>query len=199
MFILKKLKIKAQVKMFTAFANRCRGIVSFVAMNKKIVGWSYVTVNTAFMTATGNNIYYDCDIDLQKRNTFAATQINCAGACGTLDSDKRAVLKETIPQNEMKKYLDILHDNWEVKKIDNKWHLIREFYVETIDEIQDISNAIFEISKPSNYHPDMLINGQKKITLDVYSFKMNGLRLTDFVFAARVDIEIEKIANALLV
>eukprot|EP00483_Globobulimina_turgida_P007087 UN07101 len=130
------------------------------------------------------------------RSQLAGTRINCTKAeCASTRTP------ETMnSENEMKKYLDVLHQDWKVEKIDTKWHLKREFEVKIksvrkakkLKLLKDISRVIFQISKKSNYHPDILINGVQKITVDLYGHKMDCLRIAEFVFAARIDVEIEK-------
>eukprot|EP01083_Nonionella_stella_P249748 863239_1 len=123
------------------------------------------------------------------RNELAGTRINCKTP-ETMNS-----------KNEMKKYLDVLDQNWNVEKIGKKWHLKREFIIQTksvrkskkLQRLKAISDAIFQVTKKSNYHPDILINGVKKLTVDIYSHKMRGLREAEFVFAARIDVAIQQI------
>eukprot|EP00483_Globobulimina_turgida_P002050 UN02052 len=127
-----------------------------------------------------NNI----DKDSSKRNKLLKEKINCSSKI-TLDLD-----------SDLEKYLDILHDDWRIFKDDNnnnKCHLYREFNVDTFDEIMDITSTVFEVAHDANYHPDIQIFGHKKITIDIYSYKLTNLRVNDFIFAARIDENIEKL------
>ena len=127
--------------------------------------------------------------DSNKRSKLLKQRIDCKSK-KTLDTEQ-----------ELSKYLNVLHSDWKVFKDENdnnKCHLIREFNVETFGEIMDICNTIFEIADNSNYHPDIKTFGHKKVIIDIYSYKSNNLRVNDFVFAARLDENIEKLMQQYL-
>eukprot|EP01083_Nonionella_stella_P241764 843966_1 len=109
------------------------------------------------------------------RNKLAETKINCSETtCATT-----RIPGSMTSKNEMKQYLDVLHDDWKAINIDDKWHLKREFEVKTksrrklkkLKQLNNITQSIFQVSKKSNYHPNISIEGVEKVILDLYSKK----------------------------
>eukprot|EP01083_Nonionella_stella_P220725 789383_1 len=183
--------------MFRTFMNRCKSIVSTTGTKqmRNMAGLSTFTVlGTSIMTTSDTSDYvcpndvwtestFDDDFDVDIRAKLLRQKINCKS-------------KESMTsQAEMEKFGPALHDNWEVHEIDDKYHLKRDFYVDTIDEVKDICNLIFDVAERSNYHPDITVKGHKVISVDLYSFRLDGLRIADFIVAARIDVEIEKLVQ----
>eukprot|EP01084_Bolivina_argentea_P269095 457237_1 len=104
--------------------------------------------------------------------------------------------KQTITSpTELETYLDALQQDWFINiSDDGKYHLIREFNVDTYGEVMDISSAVMECSDSFNYHPDMKVT-HKQVIVDIFSFKLNGLREIDFIFAAKIDQVIDKLSK----
>jgi len=83
--------------------------------------------------------------------------------------------------------LDTLHEQLDPQwKVINSHHLEREYVFDTYTESVDFANKVAAIAEEQKHHPDILLTyGKVKVT--IWTHKIDGLTLSDFVFAAKVD------------
>lgn len=91
-----------------------------------------------------------------------------------------------IPPLE-KKDIKILLD-----KLDGKWlvnelgHLYKIYKFCNFVETMRFANAITEIAEQEGHHPDLLVSYGQCI-VEIWTHKINGLSISDFILAAKID------------
>ena len=90
---------------------------------------------------------------------------------------------------EINTLIQELEDGWKVKK--NKE--IRKDYIFTkYTDAIIFTNKIAELSEKENHHPLIHID-YKKVTIILFTHKINGLHKNDFILASKCDKVIEKL------
>ncbi len=95
-------------------------------------------------------------------------------------------LKGTLPLQapEIAKLLPSIDSEW--KAVDNH-HLEREFHFVNFKQALDFTVAIGSIAEQEGHHPDVLLSwGKVRVTL--FTHKIKGLSLNDFIVAAKIDL-----------
>jgi len=88
-----------------------------------------------------------------------------------------------LESHEINEYMEQLDKEWKV--IDNH-HLEREFKFKNFKDALEFTNAIGELAEREGRHPDIFLSwGKVKIVL--YTHKIDGLSISDFVLAAKMD------------
>ena len=78
------------------------------------------------------------------------------------------------------------------KQLDADWraveahHLERTYAFDTYAKSVDFTNKVAAIAEEQNHHPDILLT-YGKVTVTIWTHKIDGLTLSDFIFAAKVD------------
>jgi 4a-hydroxytetrahydrobiopterin dehydratase len=78
------------------------------------------------------------------------------------------------------------------EKLANEWQLIEGHHISKLFEFSsfvksiEFTNAMADLSESVGHHPVILINF-KKVTVDVWTHKIDGLTDADFIFAAKID------------
>ena len=88
-----------------------------------------------------------------------------------------------LERHEWEPLLANLDDAWEV--IDGH-HLLRRFAFPNFAEALQFVNAVGAIAEAEGHHPDLLL-GWGKVEMSVWTHKIDGLVLADFVLAAKAD------------
>jgi len=105
-----------------------------------------------------------------------------------------------LTEEEVKKYLPQIKEDWEVLSInigqDNnppsleassrQRKLHKEFKFNSFKEAIDFTNKVAEIAESENHHPNILIN-YNKVSIDIWTHKIDGLHENDFILAAKMD------------
>jgi 4a-hydroxytetrahydrobiopterin dehydratase len=73
--------------------------------------------------------------------------------------------------------------NWNV--IDEH-HLEKPFFFKDFRQALDFTNKIGELAESQGHHPDIYLTWGK-VTLTIWTHKIDGLTESDFIFAAKVD------------
>lgn len=79
-----------------------------------------------------------------------------------------------------------------LKKLGGKWrvvdehHLEKEFKFKDWAEAMRFSNRVSEIAERENHHPELTV-GYGKVTVRIWTHKINGLFESDFILAAKID------------
>lgn len=76
-------------------------------------------------------------------------------------------------------------DNWDV--IDGDTKIQKEFVFEDFVEALSFANDVGEIAEEEGHHPNILLHDYKKVTITLYTHKINGLHINDFIVAAKID------------
>lgn len=88
-----------------------------------------------------------------------------------------------LSESEMAGLARQLDPAWNI--VDNH-HLERTFAFDTYQEAVSFTNRVAGLAQVENHHPDILL-AYGKVTVSVWTHKIDGLTLSDFVFAAKVD------------
>lgn len=65
--------------------------------------------------------------------------------------------------------------------------IAREFKFDNFQKAIDFINEVAEISESENHHPDILLHGWNKITINLSTHKIKGLSENDFILAAKIN------------
>ncbi len=85
---------------------------------------------------------------------------------------------------EIAPYLADLGNGWQV--VDDH-HLQKEFRFKDFREALDFTNRVGELAEEIGHHPDIELSwGRVKLT--VFTHKIGGLSLNDFILAAKIDL-----------
>ena len=84
---------------------------------------------------------------------------------------------------ELKSWHDKLGAKWEL--VDGH-HISRSFGCSSFSKAIEFTNKIAELAELVGHHPLILISFNK-VTLDIWTHKINGLADADFIFAAKAD------------
>ncbi|MFP4379131.1 MAG: 4a-hydroxytetrahydrobiopterin dehydratase [Candidatus Sumerlaeia bacterium] len=78
------------------------------------------------------------------------------------------------------------------EKIDNEWvavnghHLVREFEFDDYDQTMKFVNQVADLANQEEHHPDMKVS-YGKVTVEIFTHKIDGLSENDFILAAKID------------
>jgi 4a-hydroxytetrahydrobiopterin dehydratase len=84
---------------------------------------------------------------------------------------------------ELKCWHDKLGGEWELV---DAHHISRSFSCSSFSKAIEFTNKIAELAEQVGHHPIILINFNK-VTLDIWTHKIDGLADADFIFAAKAD------------
>ena len=83
------------------------------------------------------------------------------------------------------------------KAVNNDWQLVGEHHLEKeykfadFREALDFTNLVGDLAERQNHHPDIYL-AWGKVKVSIWTHKINGLTESDFFFAAKTDILLEK-------
>jgi 4a-hydroxytetrahydrobiopterin dehydratase len=76
-----------------------------------------------------------------------------------------------------------LGNDW---KVVNEHHLAKEFKFKNFREALDFTNRVGALAESVRHHPDIYLS-YGKVTLTLWTHKIDGLTESDFIFAAKAD------------
>jgi len=79
-------------------------------------------------------------------------------------------------------------DEWIVKQ---EYHLTKSLKFPDFVEALDFVNRIGEIAEQQQHHPDIYL-AWGKVTVELWTHKIQGLTESDFILAARIDAALQK-------
>jgi 4a-hydroxytetrahydrobiopterin dehydratase len=92
-------------------------------------------------------------------------------------------LSGTLPTDELGSLSSELGDAWQV--VENH-HLERGFEFDDFGAAMDFADDVGDLAEEMDHHPDICFGwGYCKIT--IWTHKVDGLSINDFIFAARVN------------
>lgn len=87
-----------------------------------------------------------------------------------------------MKEEEIKKYMPMIPDwTWEEGK------LSRRFQLKNFKEAIAFVNKVAEIAEIEQHHPNISVYGWNKVKLTLFTHKIKGLHLNDFILAAKID------------
>ena len=88
-----------------------------------------------------------------------------------------------MPADESASMLAQLDGGWEI--VDDH-HLHKTYKFKNFREALDFTNRVGELAESVFHHPDITL-AWGKVSLDIWTHKINGLNEADFIFAAKCD------------
>ena len=88
-----------------------------------------------------------------------------------------------LTEQQIKPLIGELGNKWQV--IDNH-HLTRDYEFPNFKTAWDYTNRVGELAEEQGHHPDIYL-AWGKVTLTIWTHKIDGLTESDFVFAAKAD------------
>lgn len=88
-----------------------------------------------------------------------------------------------MPMAKAKELLQKLDPAW---ALNESGHLERVFLVKNFVVALDLANKFGDIAEKEGHHPDLLVS-YGKLTVEIWTHKINGLALSDFILAAKID------------
>lgn len=89
---------------------------------------------------------------------------------------------EPMGETEIAKYLHYI-EGWEVKE---NHHLVKLFMFKDFKEALAFTNKIGELAENEGHHPDIYL-AWGRVYIVLWTHKISGLSLNDFIFAAKSD------------
>lgn len=92
-------------------------------------------------------------------------------------------LESALEGDELEGLAEQLPDAWEVEE---DHHLVGEYDFDDFKQAMDFASRVAALAEELDHHPDICFGwGYAEIT--IWTHKLNGLTLNDFIFAARAD------------
>lgn len=88
-----------------------------------------------------------------------------------------------LEKKDIDKLLSQLHSKWLVNELG---HLYKIYKFYNFVETMRFANAITEIAEQEGHHPDLLVSYGQCI-VEIWTHKINGLSISDFILAAKID------------
>ena len=80
---------------------------------------------------------------------------------------------------------------WEIERVEGVPRLTRGFLFDTVDGLIAFQGRVMELSDAEGHHPVMRVSARKrgwKLTVDLWTHKLDGLHQNDFIMAAKFDL-----------
>ena len=88
-----------------------------------------------------------------------------------------------MPLPKAMELLQKLHEAW---AINEAGHLERVFLVKNFVAALDLANKFGDLAEKEGHHPDLTVS-YGKLRVEMWTHKINGLSLSDFVLASKID------------
>lgn len=88
-----------------------------------------------------------------------------------------------MPEVEAIKLLQKLNQQWTINPLG---HLERCFLVKNFKKSLELANNLGQIAEDEGHHPDLLVS-YGKLQVEIWTHKIAGLSLADFILAAKFD------------
>lgn len=96
-----------------------------------------------------------------------------------------------LEHKEINILMQQLEDGW---KVNNNKEIIKEYIFSKYTDAIIFANKIAELSEKEGHHPFIHIN-YKKVSIILFTHKINGLHENDFILASKCDIIFKSIKN----
>lgn len=92
--------------------------------------------------------------------------------------------EEPLDQETIEILIRQLKDDWEVN--DTGW-LVLEIGCKDFEDALGWVGKIGELAEDEGYHPNLYVYDYKKLRLELYTHKIKGLHVNDFILASKID------------
>jgi len=89
-----------------------------------------------------------------------------------------------LDEPQLGELLGELDDDWQVV---DKHHLTRTFKFPDFVTALEFVNRVGQVAKQQGHHPDISLSWGR-VTIEIYTHKIDGLTESDFVLAAKIDV-----------
>lgn len=106
-----------------------------------------------------------------------------------LNNQKCVPCREGAPKlegEELYKFKNVVNPAWQLYDGDTK--IKREFEFENFTKAINFINEVAKIAEKEGHHPNIYIYSYRKVRLELYTHKINGLHQNDFILAAKIDL-----------
>src|SRR3972149_5966442 len=86
---------------------------------------------------------------------------------------------------EVLKYKQAINPSWELYAHDTK--IRREFEFKDFRRAVEFVNRVATLAEGEGHHPDIHLHSYKKVRIELWTHKIGGLHLNDFIEAAKID------------
>lgn len=88
-------------------------------------------------------------------------------------------------------------------KLGNGWKVVKEHHLEKEYDFPDFrhalnfTNLLGQVAEEEGHHPEITL-GWGKVKLQIWTHKIDGLTESDFIIAAKADVEYPKVGHEIL-
>ena len=93
--------------------------------------------------------------------------------------------EDPLPRIKIDDYLQAIDQKWQV--YDNDTKLKREFELADFSKAIVFVNQVAQLAELEGHHPNIYIYDYRKVRIELWTHKINGLHLNDFILAAKID------------
>jgi 4a-hydroxytetrahydrobiopterin dehydratase len=90
-----------------------------------------------------------------------------------------------LKADKIDEYRTQVDDRWAI--VDEHKKLVREVKLANFMQAVDFVNQVAVIAEAEGHHPNLMIHDYNRVTLELYTHKINGLHENDFILAAKID------------
>jgi len=102
----------------------------------------------------------------------------------TMDCIPCRIGAPTLSKQEINSYLHEV-TGWIYKTNPDK--ITKQFEFKDFRSALKFVNKVGIIAEKQNHHPDILLHSYKKVRIELWTHKINGLHQNDFILAAKID------------
>ena len=88
-----------------------------------------------------------------------------------------------LTPDQIKPYMEKLGNSW---KLAYSHHIEKTFEFKTFAQSMEFTNKVAELAEEEGHHPEIHVSF-RKVKLEFWTHKIDGLHESDFVMAAKVD------------
>uniref|UniRef100_A0A7S2VUW8 4a-hydroxytetrahydrobiopterin dehydratase n=1 Tax=Norrisiella sphaerica TaxID=552664 RepID=A0A7S2VUW8_9EUKA len=100
----------------------------------------------------------------------------CSGEVERLSSDAK----------DLEKYLAEIPE-WDLIKEGDVPKIQREYRMKNFNVGIEFFGNIRDVAEAEKHHPDLYLEGYQRVTVKIYTHKVQGLTVNDFILAAKID------------
>ena len=89
--------------------------------------------------------------------------------------------------DEINRYREQLANDWQVVE---EHHLIKDYSFKNFVEALAFTNQVGEVAEAEGHHPDIAL-AWGKVGIKIWTHKIDGLSVSDFILAAKIDRLVE--------
>lgn len=90
-----------------------------------------------------------------------------------------------LKAKELDNHMDAIDKSWEL--FDKRTKLKRDFVFKNFREAIEFINEIAQVAEREGHHPNIYVYDYKKVKVELWTHKINGLHQNDFILALAID------------